>query len=118
VSRENFGRKLGKKRNADGRWGRRRATRVKGAAAEVEGYRHEGIFFFHCLAGGYGVEPGNRERVASSRSKKGDRWQTSALKAQGGTGAAASGRAAAIWRRIGCGEAQNGQRCSVEQVTV
>jgi hypothetical protein len=55
-------------------WGRRRATRVEGAAAEVEGYRQFAArrkFFFHCLAGGYGVEPGkgDRDRVEQEGRK-------------------------------------------------
>jgi hypothetical protein len=55
-------------------WGRRRVTRVEGAAAEVEGcgqFAARRKFFFLCLAGGYGVEPEKGDRVESSRREEG-----------------------------------------------
>jgi hypothetical protein len=74
VSGEYFGRETKNGMGTDLEWGRRKATRVEGAAAEVEGDRQLAARrknFFHCLAGGYGVESGKEDRVESSRREEG-----------------------------------------------
>jgi hypothetical protein len=76
VTREHFWRETKNGMGTDLEWGRRRATRVKGAAAEVEGYLlHEGNF--SSVVWRAGMES-SLERVEQG-GKKRDMWRTPAL---------------------------------------
>jgi hypothetical protein len=96
-------------KKTDLEWGRRRATRVEGAAAEIEGYRQFAArrkFSFHCLAGGYGGAGWHGRRgigksggeVAEDRRRQGAEWVTTAY-CRTGDGVAWNGRGQRVRRK-------------------